>query len=581
MDHKKAISILYPAGVWPQSRSLSDTSCHDVGLDSLCEELTKNNKERGIILSVLRTMTDSPETAAYRIGVFTDICAFPEMRGRMITLLDQIQFLNYYGSFKREHDIKSGLWEFMHRLSELNDYISTVEAIMDCLSSCAIQSEGLLALKSYIKEIYEDSLFDQLKKDIQELNADTDSLKSVTIGVNLKKSFEVDSIGLISVNNKEFKSSGILGNFADALSTRQGIRDGNDWNGNYRFHPIQRNSMDLAAESDMLGKFTTAMTNPVMAVSMGTSTVASVPEKDSSAYMTHYFDKEVSQLLSHLVKKLEKILSRYVAFSITSIVDLIPEFLYYVRFAEYMEHLKEKGYHFCTPAVIADPASDGYRMQAKGLYNLKLAASGVVTPSEIVPNDLDFDREHSCYILTGANRGGKTTITQAVGLLYVLAQGGISVPAKSFRFAPVDCIYTHYPADEDKTLDLGRLGEECRRFKEIYSSGTENSLLLLNETFSTTSFEEGYYIARDAVKAILLKNVRTIYNTHMHKLAFDVETLNQEMMDEKGKAASLVAHAEEGNRSFHISVSAPEGKSYAEDIAVKYGVTYDMLKENG
>ena len=47
--------------------------------------------------------------------------------------------------------------------------------------------------------------------------------------------------------------------------------------------------------------------------------------------------------------------------------------------------------------------------------------------------------------------------------------------------------------------------------------------MLLNETFSTTSFEEGYYIARDSVKALLAKGVRTIYNTHMHKLGEDAE----------------------------------------------------------
>ena len=43
----------------------------------------------------------------------------------------------------------------------------------------------------------------------------------------------------------------------------------------------------------------------------------------------------------------------------------------------------------------------------------------------------------------------------------------------------------------------------------------------MNESFSTTSFEEGYYIAKDSVRAILHKGMRTIYNTHMHKLAFD------------------------------------------------------------
>ena len=195
--------------------------------------------------------------------------------------------------------------------------------------------------------------------------------------------------------------------------------------------------------------------------------------------------------------------------------------------------------------------------------------------ADIVLNDLDFDNEHTVYILTGANRGGKTTITQAVGLMFVLAQGGISVPASSFSYKPVDCIYTHFPADEDKTMDLGRLGEECVRFKEIYSACTKDSLLLLNETFSTTSFEEGYYIARDSVKAILRKQIRTIYNTHMHKLAADAEEMSAE--DSPVKASSLIVRSEDGVRSFKVEVARPEGLSYAKDIAEKYGVTYEML----
>ena len=157
----------------------------------------------------------------------------------------------------------------------------------------------------------------------------------------------------------------------------------------------------------------------------------------------------------------------------------------------------------------------------------------------------------------------------------MLAQGGIYIPGDSFSFHPVDCIYTHFPADEDKTMDLGRLGEECRRFREIYSCCTKSSLLLLNETFSTTSFEEGYFIAKDSVKAILTKGVRTIYNTHMHKLAYDIEEINRS--DREEKAASLIVKSEGGSRSFKVEVAPPEGMSYASDIAKKYGVTYEML----
>lgn len=208
-------------------------------------------------------------------------------------------------------------------------------------------------------------------------------------------------------------------------------------------------------------------------------------------------------------------------------------------------------------------------MRAKGFYNLKLAAAVAEKQETIVKNDLDFDRAHLVYVLTGANRGGKTTVTQAVGLLFALAQGGIYVPADSFALHPVDCIYTHFPADEDKTMDLGRLGEECRRFRGIYTDSTADSLLLLNETFSTTSFEEGYFIAKDAVRAILEKGIRTIYNTHMHKLAFDLEELNRSY--DSVKAVSLIVKADGGKRSFQIEMAPPEGISYAGDIAKNTG----------
>ena len=99
--------------------------------------------------------------------------------------------------------------------------------------------------------------------------------------------------------------------------------------------------------------------------------------------------------------------------------------------------------------------------------------------------------------------------------------------------------------------------------------------MMLNETYSTTSFEEGYYIAKDSVRAILNKGIRTIYNTHMHKLAFDIPEINKEFS--KNKACSLVVKAKNGQRSFKVEVCPPEGESFAKDIAEKYGVTFELL----
>lgn len=77
------------------------------------------------------------------------------------------------------------------------------------------------------------------------------------------------------------------------------------------------------------------------------------------------------------------------------------------------------------------------------------------------------------------------------------------------------------------------------------------------------------------MKALLSKGVRTIYNTHMHKLGEDAEELTLESGG--AGAASLIMRTEEGKRSFKVALARPEGSSYARDIAEKYGVTYDML----
>ena len=76
--------------------------------------------------------------------------------------------------------------------------------------------------------------------------------------------------------------------------------------------------------------------------------------------------------------------------------------------------------------------------------------------------------------------------------------------------------------------------------------------------------------------------MRTIYNTHMHKLAFDVEEMNEEQEKAEhehtaAKAFSMVVHMKGTERSYQIEVAPPEGKSYASEIAQKYGVTYEML----
>jgi hypothetical protein len=569
MKKDPGFSLMQPMGTDAGYHRLPDNVLHDLGLDAFFGEISTDAKERRFITNVISQVTDDPKVAAYRQQIFGDILRLPELRNTMMELFDKIQFMQDFSTMHKTSDEELGLWHLFHRLDELNDYIKTVETMRECLSDDRIRSEGLTALRDYITELYEDACFADMKKDIAALKLKASDVQSVTLGINVNERFEAVSIGLVSVNKKQFRKSGIVSNFADAIASKDKLRDTADWDGDMHYQLIDREEkrgvMDyMKNEAGAIAVQTSFATN-----AKAKSTIANAIADGAAASATSYLDTVVNKMLGSLVKKLRNTLTVYANVAIVNVSALVSEFIYYIRCAEFIGGLMEKGCVFSE----AQPITEGETsMEAKGFYNLKLAMN-MENIGDIVVNDLAFDEKHTVYILTGANRGGKTTITQALGQLFVLAQGGLFVPAESFRYIPCDCIYTHFPADEDKTMDLGRLGEECVRFKELFTQSTSKSLLLLNETFSTTSFEEGYYIARDSVKALLAKGVRTIYNTHMHKLGEDAEELSR---DGAG-AASLIMRTEEGKRSFKVALSQPEGSSYAKDIAEKYGVTFDML----
>ncbi len=576
------INLLFPFGE-ENFKKLSDVAFHDLGIEFICEKVTEKREERFSFSQIFQKMTDNPEVSAYRIEVFDDIFENPGMSAALIEQLEKINYEKQFSGFSGHFEETNSAWELLHRLEEINAYIQSIEAIYKCLSSSTLKSEGLNNLKDYVNKLYNDNGFSELKKDILELKASTKNLKSVTLGVNLNEKFEAHGIGLVSFNKKEFTKSAAIGQFISKVAEKDSINENSDWNDDYKFIPIEAHKTDIFEK--------------ILSISGSND-----PRVENS---TFYMDKIANSMISGIVHKLKTVLKKYVYLPVTDITDLIPQFVFYIRFAEYIKRMQAKGFKFCKPEIALGKAK--YFMSAKSVYNFKLLSafeggnnlqSGIKIAEEknisennglqdcsaneeIVSNDLDFDKNHLVYIFTGANRGGKTTFTQAVGLLFVLAQAGLYVPGESFVFNPVDSIYTHFPADEDKTMDLGRLGEECKRFKEMYSASTESSLLLMNETYSTTSFEEGFYIAKDSVRAILKKGVRTIYNTHMHKLAFDLDEINAETSENDGeggfKAASLIVKAENGARTFKVQVAPPEGISFAKDIAEKYGVTFEML----
>ena len=561
------LSLLFPDQDHVAYQMISEEAWHDLGLDAFTEKLSVQPQEQMMIAQVMRSMTADPEVTAFRCGVFEDILRHPEIREKMAKLLERVKTFYDYGVVRRHEGDESGIWDLMHRLEEYHDYIITVEQIRECLAEKDLRSDGMLQLREAVESIYRDNGFAALRRDVEEMRISASSIKSLTVGINLNDRFEAVNLGLISVNAKPFTRSGLLKNFLTSVTPKDEIYPEADWNRSTSYYPANAGIGFLESTGQFV-ESSVVLRNPMAMMSL-----ARVPETDGSSSVPRQMDSAATLLTSRITRKLRDMLGKYLNVSVKEISDLIPELTFYTRWAEYIEKHRAEGWQFCTPQVRKNEKGAA-SASAKGFYNLKLIAAE--KSEAVVKNDLEFDGEKRVYILTGANRGGKTTITQALGQLFVLAQSGVSVPAESFMFDPADRVLTHFPADEDRTLDLGRLGEECRRFRELYGESTGNSLILLNETFSTTSFEEGYFIAVDAVKAVLKRGTRTVYNTHMHKLAMELDSeINTEAG--QGKAVSLVAETRDGKNSFRVKIAPPEGKSFAREIAVKYGVTYEAL----
>lgn len=555
------LSLLHPQNSNAKYQTLTKEAINDLSVDFLCDALTKEPYERNSIKNLLINITDDEEVIKYRCDVFDDFLRYPQLRADLTDLLEKLNDLREIERFQKDSEASS-LWQMVNRLREMDGYVDCITRIKTTLESIDVKSEGLLQLKKSVQTIYNGSGFPNLKKDIQETLAKAQTLKSITLGVNLDSLLRPKNVGVISLNDKEFTDSGILKRFMKFANHESELHSGNDVSGFVSFHPANPSNAKLG-----FGKVVTGAQQDVNQVFRSELTGAD-PLSDA-------LKKVVTDILRRTVSDIKSMLNKYININGYSFVSLMPEIIFYVRFAELCDKIKQKGMPICKAEVVS---KDNRDCHISDIYNIKLAIKNVEGDNiDIVTNEFDFDEDKRIYILTGPNRGGKTTITQAVGLAFLLAQNGIYVPASKMEFSPCDNIFTHFPADENDTVDLGRLGEESKRLSEIFKVATKYSLILLNESLATTNVAEGLYIAKDVVKAMRYLGVRSVFNTHMHDLARGLEEMNSSTEGDS-RVESMVTGVDGGKRSFKVFIAPPQGVSYARDIAEKYGVTFDKIK---
>jgi len=136
--------------------------------------------------------------------------------------------------------------------------------------------------------------------------------------------------------------------------------------------------------------------------------------------------------------------------------------------------LKSIGVPVSFPVPKSD--SDG-EIHYEDLYSLTLCLR---THSSPVGNSLNIQND-SLIFITGANRGGKSTLLRAMGQAQIMMQAGMFVAAKSFSASIASGILTHFKREEDSGMTIGKLDEELKRMIEIIEHVVPGSRIFFNE----------------------------------------------------------------------------------------------------
>ncbi len=222
-----------------------------------------------------------------------------------------------------------------------------------------------------------------------------------------------------------------------------------------------------------------------------------------------------------------------------------------VQLSERMESI---GLSFSFPAV-RQKGEGGVRFM--GLYEPGMAILMRMCP---VSNALSAD---GCRLLviTGANQGGKSTCLRSLGIAQIMMQCGMFVPAAQFEGSLYRNIFTHFTRREDQSMNSGRLDEELRRMDAIVRHVTKDSLVLLNESFATTTEKEGSVIALELVSALYENGVSIGMVTHLLAFARELYAKREDSM-----VFLSAQRKEDGTRTYRMVEQAPENTSFGLDL---------------
>lgn len=193
-------------------------------------------------------------------------------------------------------------------------------------------------------------------------------------------------------------------------------------------------------------------------------------------------------------------------------------------------------------------------------------------PGPVVPISVSVGDDFTVLLITGPNTGGKTVTLKTIGLLALMAQAGLHVPAQAASVSVFSTVLADIGDEQSIEHSISSFSSHILNVVDSLHRAGPDSLVLLDELGSSTDPEEGTALGKAVLHALQRQGSLVVATTHHRGIAAFVQGAPG-MLN-----ASMELDPETLAPTFRVRMGLP-GRSYALDIARRLDMPQEVLKE--